>query len=51
MCIFWCILADGRHLSISTTNRFEAPVRARAVGASKLFCLNLNTKASAEIAI
>lgn len=30
---FWCVLADGTENSISTSNFFEAPRRARALNA------------------
>jgi hypothetical protein len=37
MLTFWCVLPDGRHNSVSTSNLLEAPRRARALGAVKLF--------------
>ncbi len=43
MYIFWCKLADGRENSISTSNLYEAPRRARKLGAVALFGKNLST--------
>lgn len=37
MFTFWCILANGRHNSVTTNSLTEAPKRARALGAVKLF--------------
>lgn len=46
---FWCILADGRHNSISTTIYSEAPKHARALGAVKLFGKNPSTGKTFEM--
>ena len=48
MLIFWCVLPNGRHNSISTDNMLEAPKRARALGATKLFGKNMTTGVSFE---
>lgn len=49
MFTFWCVLPDGRHNSVSTENMFEAPRRARALGAVKLFGKNLAIGKSFEV--
>ncbi len=49
MFTFWCVLPDGRHNSISTENMLEAPRRARALGAVKLFGKNLANGKSFEM--
>jgi hypothetical protein len=41
--IFWCVLANGRENSLSTDNLFDAPRRARALGAVACFCKNMST--------
>lgn len=46
---FWCILADGRQNSLDTINLFEAPRRARALGAVKLFVKNPSTGKVAQL--
>lgn len=51
MFTFWCILADGRHNSISTNNLSEAPRRARALGAVQLFGKNGATGKTFEMHI
>lgn len=51
MFIFWCKLANGNENSISTNNLIEAPRRARALGAVKLFGKNTATGESFELAI
>lgn len=49
MMIFWCVLANGNHNSVSATNTFEAQRRARTLDAKKLFCKNFATGNTAEI--
>jgi len=49
MLTFWCVLPDGRHNSVSTSNLLEAPKRARALGAVKLFGKNSATGESFEV--
>jgi hypothetical protein len=51
MYTFWCVLPDGRHNSISTSNVLEAPRRARALGAVQLFGKNLASGQSFELHI
>ncbi len=49
MFTFWCILADGRHNSITADTLYDAPRRARAIGAVKLFCKNPVTGVTFEM--
>lgn len=51
MPVFWCVLPDGRHNSVSTSNLLEAPRRARALGAVKLFGKNGPACETFEIAL
>jgi hypothetical protein len=51
MFTFWCVLPNGNHNSISTENMFEAPRRARALGAVKLFGKNVATGDSFEMSL
>ena len=51
MFTFWCILANGRRNSISTSNLLEAPKRARALGAVQLFGFNPSTQKTFEVAL
>lgn len=39
--LFWVVLPDGRHNSLSCTSLYYAPQRARALGAKSLFVKNL----------
>lgn len=50
MFTFYCVLPNGRKNSISTVNVFEAPRRARALGALKLFRFDFDTRKATEIA-
>jgi len=50
MSIFWCILHDGRHNSVTADNTFEAQRRARALNAKSLHYKNMVTKQVAELA-
>lgn len=51
MYIFWCKLENGRENSISTDNLYDAPRRARALNATKLFAKNTQTGDVFEVAI
>lgn len=50
MLIFWCVLMNGNHNSVTASNIFEAQRRARTLDAKKLFCKNMQSGNSAEIA-
>ncbi len=41
--VFWAVLPDGRHNSVSTNSLYYAPQRARALGAKHCFGKNLAT--------
>lgn len=47
--IFWCTLPGGRQNSISADNLYDAPRRARALGAEKLFVKNMANGKTAEM--
>ena len=51
MTVFWCVLQNGRHNSVSTTNNIEAISRARALNAAKLFGKNLATGAVFSVSL
>lgn len=51
MFTFWCVLPNGRHNSISTDNLVDAPKRARALGAVKLFGKNVASGKSFEVTL
>ena len=48
---FWCVLPDGRENSLDTNNLYEAPRRARALGAIRCFGLNPSTRKRFELTI
>lgn len=41
--VFWVVLPDGRHNSLSTNSLYYAPQRARALDAKHLYGKNLAT--------
>lgn len=47
--VFWAVLPDGRHNSISATNLIDAPRRARTLGAKELWVKNLASGRSARM--
>jgi hypothetical protein len=51
MFTFWCTLPNGQELSVSTSNLQEAPRRARALGACKLFGKNRATGKVFELSL
>lgn len=46
---FYCILANGKHNSVSAGNIYEARRRALNLGAAKLFLFDAGTKTSTEL--
>lgn len=46
---FYCILANGKHNSVSASDIYEARRRALNLGAAKLFVFNAGTKTSTEL--
>jgi len=49
--IFWCVLANGRENSLSTDNLFDAPRRARELGAAACFCKNMATGKTTKLSM
>jgi hypothetical protein len=47
--LFWVVLPDGRHNSLSCNSLYYAPQRARALGAKKLFVKNLASGNVAQV--
>jgi hypothetical protein len=49
--LFWCNLPDGRACSITETNLFDAPRRARELGAVTCFCKNPSTGKTMQLSM
>ena len=49
MFIFWCILENGNHNSVTADNLFDAQRRARALQAKKLFVKNTANGKTSEL--
>lgn len=47
MTIYWCVLQDGSHNSVTASNNFEAQRRARTLGARELWVKNMSSGAKA----
>ncbi len=47
--IFYAVLPNGKHNSVSTTNLVEAIQRARTLGARNLFVFDTGTRDSKKV--
>lgn len=47
--IFYAVLSNGKHNSISTTNLIEAQQRARSLGALELRVFDTGTRTSKKV--
>lgn len=50
MFIFWCVLQNGKHNSVTADNIYEAKRRARTLNARQLFVKNIAAGQSSQVA-